>query len=608
MLLAECRAVVNMTEQNCEPQHISHGLSILKTQDPCRPYPVARKEYSGMSKSDCDKLAHECSLLKLLNHPCICHFLSDHCYLDESDGLYHFVIEMTFFETSLWEELETRRGDGEQQFSELEVQRMMWDIASALAYAQSRRVTHRDVKPANIMRSPGTRYNLIDFGEGKVMQAAKDVASTIVGTIPYASPELRQKLVERRYQGWPRTSEYDSFVSDVYSLAVTALEMLDLSFKPESSRCDSSVLSRLQLSPEMQVILALMLENDPKKRPNCLKLKKILQKQFSSMYEADITVRLKELNSPNVSLSRMRTLLAELFALPVDICVGKCIKCGSHFSYSSQEDWRLEAFNTHQMSTSNLCSYDCYHQLMNIRGSVNQTDCARCNRTNLGLNWCYFHCKVHKCCERCLSKRTGRFFDNWKICPKCKYQHIKSAPFRQGTVAITYVNFEEFLFICAERGEISTKNAEGSAMLPSAIWPQSDSKWCHRCGVQVHPLQLWFLLICDRDVNYLCSYECLVDYFPDEITLKRTCPVCSKLIRNSQTAIPGDISSWLGTSATDCHMCLQASKEVLLPCGHHYCEGCIRNCREKYGEWAWHCVRCGCHIEEGAIVRLERGE
>ena len=97
--------------------------------------------------------------------------------------------------------------------------RLLLQVADAVAFAHSRLVIHRDLKPGNILVTDDGQVRLLDFGIAKLMEgeATQETALTRVGgralTLDYASPE--------QIRGEPIGTP-----SDVYSLAVVAFELL----------------------------------------------------------------------------------------------------------------------------------------------------------------------------------------------------------------------------------------------------------------------------------------------------------------------------------------------------------------------------------------------
>lgn len=113
--------------------------------------------------------------------------------------------------------------DGRGPMPLAEVRPWMLQVLDALSAAHARGLIHRDIKPPNIMISPGglaPRATLLDFGVATVTRAHRTeafetltVAGTVIGTPAYLAPEL--------VRGEPATPR-----SDLYAWGLVLLECL----------------------------------------------------------------------------------------------------------------------------------------------------------------------------------------------------------------------------------------------------------------------------------------------------------------------------------------------------------------------------------------------
>lgn len=115
-------------------------------------------------------------------------------------------------------------------------------IGKALAYAHSKGVVHRDIKPTNILLDEQGNAYLADFGLAKIIESDQKMTKSgnIVGTPAYMSPEqLRGDPVDYR--------------SDVYSLGIVFYQML--TGQQPFSHTTSDVVSVIYNNLEKQPIL-----------------------------------------------------------------------------------------------------------------------------------------------------------------------------------------------------------------------------------------------------------------------------------------------------------------------------------------------------------------
>jgi len=141
-------------------------------------------------------------------------------------------------------------------------------VAAALACAHEHGITHRDVKPANILLDQKGRVRLTDFGIACAQQAGDDqFASGVLGTPHYMAPELC-------------AGENATAASDMYALGVTLYELMagELPFQADSpvallkqiSTEEPVRLNRKQrdLPDDVARLVAHLLAKNPAERPD----------------------------------------------------------------------------------------------------------------------------------------------------------------------------------------------------------------------------------------------------------------------------------------------------------------------------------------------------
>lgn len=221
---------------------------------------VALKEMSQNNLSPADlQLAvetfkREAYLLAGLQHP---NLPSIHDYFEQAG---HWYLVMSFIQGESLEKYLASAPGGRLPLAEvLQIARELCNVLDYL-HSQQPPIIFRDLKPANIMRSPDGHIYLIDFGIARLFKPGQAKDTTSYGSMGYSPPEQ---------YGRTQTTER----SDIYSLGVTLYEMLS-GYDPSSSPFRLPPLQSLVPTlPERLVrLITQMLELDENARPASIKV------------------------------------------------------------------------------------------------------------------------------------------------------------------------------------------------------------------------------------------------------------------------------------------------------------------------------------------------
>ena len=161
-----------------------------------------------------ERFAREATAVAALNHPNIVTVYS----LEEADGVRFITMELV--DGRALSDLIPRGGMPLDQLLKIAI-----PLADAVGAAHQRGITHRDLKPGNVMVARDGRVKVLDFGLAKLRESEVDatiVAATapltmtakgqIVGTVAYMSPEQAEGgAVDHR--------------ADIFSLGIILFEM-----------------------------------------------------------------------------------------------------------------------------------------------------------------------------------------------------------------------------------------------------------------------------------------------------------------------------------------------------------------------------------------------
>ena len=183
-------------------------------------------------------------------------------------------------------------------YKEAELLTILKSLVETFLVLQNKGISHRDVKPQNILCFGSEGYKLTDFGEAKsrIKKAGlrnlygfeqNTSKQTVRGTELYMSPILFKALRSKQLDG----VQYNAYKSDVFSLGMCFLlasslnyhslfeirEVLDMKIIEEVV---NKYLGKLYSKKYINLIIS-MLQTDEKIRPDFIELSSVLVKNFN---------------------------------------------------------------------------------------------------------------------------------------------------------------------------------------------------------------------------------------------------------------------------------------------------------------------------------------
>ncbi|GAC1383765.1 MAG: hypothetical protein NVS4B7_05520 [Ktedonobacteraceae bacterium] len=236
-------------------------------------------------RSAVDRFNKEIALLRSLKHQRIPSLMLPF----QERGNYYFVMEFVPGRS-----LEKMLEDNKGPLNEDDVIKWMMQVCEALSYIHSQTppIILRDLKPGNVMVTPGGDVQLIDFGIARRFDPNKRTNTENLGTISYASPEHLGSLTapgQRRSNQHPGKLVQTDARSDIYSLGATMYHLLT-NYEPDpiQTPAQGSVLAkntRLRtvrvgntiVCPVEQVIIKAMQQNPAQRFQNADAMRTALQ-------------------------------------------------------------------------------------------------------------------------------------------------------------------------------------------------------------------------------------------------------------------------------------------------------------------------------------------
>ena len=179
-----------------------------------------------------------------------------------------------------WEKEIISRTKNNLYYTEEELFNIASQLIKTLSLMQKNHITHRDIKPQNILVVKG-QYKLCDFGEIRIMKKEGIVVQRIRGSELYMSPilflGLRTGLIQVKH---------NTYKSDVFSLGMCLLYAASMHFSGTDEIREMTDMNQINIvlnkylgdrySNKIISLIYLMLQTEEQLRPDFIELEKKL--------------------------------------------------------------------------------------------------------------------------------------------------------------------------------------------------------------------------------------------------------------------------------------------------------------------------------------------
>ena len=157
-------------------------------------------------------------------------------------------------------------------------------MISVLSSLQKNHITHRDIKPQNILVLNG-QYKLCDFDETRELEKDGLIVQRVRGSELYMSPIIFNGLHHNLIQ-----IKHNTYKSDVFSLGMCLFYAASLTYGGVDSIRELNDMNEIKniifnylgirYSEKLILFILSMLEIDENKRPNFIQLEELFRKLF----------------------------------------------------------------------------------------------------------------------------------------------------------------------------------------------------------------------------------------------------------------------------------------------------------------------------------------